>query len=358
MRRWPARCACRRNLPPRRVGRSGSASSSPPATRQRRSRRCSPHWSRSGATEVIVVDDASTDATAAGRSRPRRPGGATRRRPADRLDGQGVRLPSRRGERHRRHCCCSSTPTSRSDRGRSTASSAAHAQHGGLISVQPYHRIASAVRGAVGDLQRGGDDGHWRLRSVASRAPTRRLRTLSSDERDDYVAVGGHAAVREPSSRTSHSPVASPRTGYRCTVFAGWSAVEFRMYPEGVRQLVEGWTKNLASGVRLVDPVSAAIAVWWVSACIWLTAVALRLVAVGEQTWRRRWHSRAGRRSPSSCAGCGDGSARSDGGRRCSTRSRSGRSSSCSSDRRGSRSSGVACAGAAARLRSTSRRTG
>jgi len=67
-------------------------------------------------------------------------------------------------------------------------------------------------------------------------------------------------------------------------VFAGWSAVEFRMYPEGVRQLAEGWTKNLASGVQLVDPVSAAIAVWWVSACIWLTAVALRLVAVGEQS--------------------------------------------------------------------------
>ena len=42
-------------------------------------------------------------------------------------------------------------------------------------------------------------------------------------------------------------------------------------------------SKNLASGVQLVDPVSATIAVWWVSACLWLTAVALRLAAIGDQ---------------------------------------------------------------------------
>ena len=53
------------------------------------------------------------------------------------------------------------------------------------------------------------------------------------------------------------------------------------MYPDGLRQLIEGWTKNLASGVRLVDPVMSAIAVWWMCACIAVTVHAVRALAGG-----------------------------------------------------------------------------
>jgi len=75
--------------------------------------------------------------------------------------------------------------------------------------------------------------------------------------------------------------------GLPVSVFTGWGAVEFRMYPDGVRQLAEGWTKNLASGAGLVDPLAAGVAVWWVTACIGLTATSLRH-AVGAD-----WHGLA-----------------------------------------------------------------
>ena len=50
------------------------------------------------------------------------------------------------------------------------------------------------------------------------------------------------------------------------------------MYPGGVRQLVEGWTKNLAAGAAGASPVAVAGAVWWVAACC---AVAAAGVAAG-----------------------------------------------------------------------------
>jgi 4,4'-diaponeurosporenoate glycosyltransferase len=59
------------------------------------------------------------------------------------------------------------------------------------------------------------------------------------------------------------------------------------MYPSGVGQLVEGWTKNLMSGVRLVDPVAASIAVWWVASCLALGAGSIAvLVRSGGGAWQ------------------------------------------------------------------------
>jgi 4,4'-diaponeurosporenoate glycosyltransferase len=57
--------------------------------------------------------------------------------------------------------------------------------------------------------------------------------------------------------------------------FLGGETVEFRMYPDGLAQLVEGWTKNLASGAVRADPVASALTVLWISAHL---AVAVSVV--------------------------------------------------------------------------------
>jgi 4,4'-diaponeurosporenoate glycosyltransferase len=158
---------------------------------------------------------------------------------------------------------------------------AAHAAHGGLLSVQPFHRtqrpyeVLSAMCNVVA-IMGSGAFAPWRsIRKPAAFGPC--LLMSSSD----YTEVGGHAGVRGEVvedvalARRFHS------RGLPVTVFTGWGAVEFRMYPDGPRQLANGWTKNLASGAKLVDPVASAIAVWWVSACIAFTAMAVRVAAVG-----------------------------------------------------------------------------
>jgi len=238
---------------------------------------------QSGATEVIVVDDASSDATALV--------AAAHGARVVRLDGDPPTGWTGKAYACHRGAASAQTPlllfldadvTLRP--GALDRLVGAHAQRGGLISVQPYHRTRrpyealSAICNVVAIMGSGAFTAWRRVIRPAAFGPC----LLTSV--DDYVSAGGHAAVRDAVVEDVALARRFDAAGLPVWVFAGWSAVEFRMYPEGVRQLAEGWTKNLASGAQLVDPVSAAIAVWWVSACIWLTAVALRLVAVGEQS--------------------------------------------------------------------------
>jgi len=163
---------------------------------------------------------------------------------------------------------------------------AAHAAHGGLISVQPFHRIERAYETLssvcnVVAIMGSGAFALWPRRRPAAFGPC----LLSSA--DHYRLVGGHAAVRGDVVEDVALARRFGAHGLPVSVFTGWGAVEFRMYPDGVRQLAEGWTKNLASGAGLVDPLAAGVAVWWVTACIGLTATSLRH-AVGAD-----WHGLA-----------------------------------------------------------------
>jgi 4,4'-diaponeurosporenoate glycosyltransferase len=160
---------------------------------------------------------------------------------------------------------------------------AAHARHGGLISVQPYHRIRrpyealSAVCNVVAIMGSGAFAAWRRISRPAAFGPC----LLTG--RDDYMSAGGHAAVRADVVEDVALARRFDAIGLPVTVFTGWGAVEFRMYPDGLPSLVEGWTKNLASGVRLVDPVMSTIAVWWLCASIGLTVNAVHAVAGAQR---------------------------------------------------------------------------
>jgi 4,4'-diaponeurosporenoate glycosyltransferase len=236
----------------------------------------------SRATEVIVVDDASSDATAVL--------AAAHGARVVRLDGDPPTGWTGKAYACHRGAASAQAPlllfldadvTLRP--GALDRLVAAHALRGGLISVQPYHRTRqpyeamSAICNVVAIMGSGAFTAWRRVSRPAAFGPC----LLTSV--DDYVRAGGHASVRDAVVEDVALARRFDAAGLPVSVFAGWSAVEFRMYPDGVRQLAEGWTKNLASGVQLVDPVSATIAVWWVSACLWLTAVALRLAAIGDQ---------------------------------------------------------------------------
>jgi 4,4'-diaponeurosporenoate glycosyltransferase len=136
---------------------------------------------------------------------------------------------------------------------------------GGLVSVQPSHRTLraheqlSAVCNVVAMMGTG-----------AFTAPPAPQVTMAFGPcmvigRDDYEAAGGHAAATV--RRQVAEDIAIARrvraTGAPVTVLAGADLVGFRMYPEGVGQLAEGWTKMLGNGGRLTSPpLQAAVGVW------------------------------------------------------------------------------------------------
>lgn len=96
--------------------------------------------------------------------------------------------------------------------------------------------------------------------------------------RDVYTSVGGHGAAEVRGSVVDDVAIAARYRahGRPVVAFAGGDDVTYRMYGAGVRQLVDGWTKNIASGAGATRPLVLALVIAWLSGCI---TAAARLVA-------------------------------------------------------------------------------
>ena len=136
----------------------------------------------------------------------------------------------------------------------------------GLLSVQPYHVVErpyehlSAVCNAVPVLASGIAAIRPRRSAPVAFGPC--LLTGTSD----LAAVGGFAAVSGEVVEDAALAHVFAAAGRRVRCLGGGDAVRFRMYPDGVRSLVEGWTKNLAGGAARVPWLPLLGAVIWVSA--------------------------------------------------------------------------------------------
>ena len=141
----------------------------------------------------------------------------------------------------------------------------AHHQHGGLVSVQPHHRVvrtyeqASAYFNAVALMARASFTGQRARRPMA-------FGPCLLTSRADYELVGGHRTVRGEILDDVELARAYDRAGLPVTSFAGADAVSMRSYPGGAAQLVSGWSKNIASGATAAHPLASLATVLWVCA--------------------------------------------------------------------------------------------
>jgi len=140
---------------------------------------------------------------------------------------------------------------------------AAQAGSGALVSVQPWHRVerpyeALSMLFNVTALMGGGGfsvlRGHVRQRLAYG--------PVLVIDRATYEAAGGHG---HPEVRGAVAEdLALGRVLGRNLPFAGRGLASFRMYPSGVRALVQGWTKNIATGARSVPWWAAPLMVGWI----------------------------------------------------------------------------------------------
>ena len=136
--------------------------------------------------------------------------------------------------------------------------------HGGATSVQPYHRTERAGEQlslfcglvAVMALGAGRHEG----------SPSGLSGPLIATSVADYERAGGHEAVRGEVIEDVALGQRYLHAGLPVSVLLGGRKVAYRMYPAGLRQLVEGWSKNLASGAGAVPRWRTALTVAWVTA--------------------------------------------------------------------------------------------
>ncbi len=137
---------------------------------------------------------------------------------------------------------------------------------GGLVSVQPFHvpegpseklaALFNIVAVAATDVatplgRRRGARGAFGPVLACSRA--------------DHERIGGHAVAK--ASVVDDVAVADAFRAHDLPVhvLTGGDDVSFRMYPLGLGQLVEGFTKNLAAGAGRVRAVTASLVVAWLT---------------------------------------------------------------------------------------------
>jgi len=150
----------------------------------------------------------------------------------------------------------------------------------GLLSVQPYHVTEEpyeqlsaffniVVVAAVGAFTPFGD----RLKPGGAFGPC----VMCS--RDEYFRTGGHREVA--GKLLEDIPLAKLflRHGSPVRCYAGQGIVSFRMYPAGLRQLVEGWTKGMGYGAFSVNPVFSVLTAAWITGCLGAFSALTRAIA-------------------------------------------------------------------------------
>lgn len=150
---------------------------------------------------------------------------------------------------------------------------------GGLLSVQPYHRVvrpyenaslyfncSSILASAVFSPGLSG-------RGAMAFGPC--LLTC----RDDYVTAGTHRAVRSQILDDVALARSYQAAGLTVGCLSGGAAVQMRSYPGGIGQLVAGWTKNMAAGAGAAHPVAA------LGTVLWICAQHIAAVGVVQSAW-------------------------------------------------------------------------
>ncbi len=143
---------------------------------------------------------------------------------------------------------------------------AEHRNRGGLVSVLPQHRPGpgyeqwSAPFNLVSVMGSGAAAPTGAGRADAAFGP------CLVTSRVELAEVGGLASVAADVVEDIALARRFHEAGLPVSARAGGDLVGFRMYPAGPRQLIEGWTKNMAAGSTAVP--------WWRSALValWVTA--------------------------------------------------------------------------------------
>jgi 4,4'-diaponeurosporenoate glycosyltransferase len=118
-------------------------------------------------------------------------------------------------------------------------------------------------------------------------------------ERTAYERVGGHAAVKDRILENFCLAKRLHAAGVALRCRTGKGVFSFRMYPNGWRELIEGWTKGFAGGAGQTPPFILWLVVAWMTGLMLAAAalaraqpvwagLAIYLLSAGQVSWLLR----------------------------------------------------------------------
>lgn len=94
-------------------------------------------------------------------------------------------------------------------------------------------------------------------------------------ERKTYQAINGHEAAKSSIVDDVSLGQELAKNGYRYKLFLGGKMISFRMYKSGHLSLIRGWTKNFSTGAAKTPPLLLVLVLLWVTS---VATAALKLV--------------------------------------------------------------------------------
>jgi len=161
---------------------------------------------------------------------------------------------------------------------------------GGAFSAGPYH----AVQKAYEDLSL-----FFNLAMTVGTLPDGLFGQMLLVDRDSYHRVGGHETVRGRVLENFWLASQFRAAGIQVRSVSGRGAFSFRMYPNGLRDLIAGWTKGFASGAGQTPRGTLFLIVMWMIGLMlpplgwlvtgdWLRWGALYLACAAQVGWFSR----------------------------------------------------------------------
>ncbi|RYD42497.1 MAG: glycosyltransferase, partial [Verrucomicrobiaceae bacterium] len=126
---------------------------------------------------------------------------------------------------------------------------------GGAFSVAPFHRIEKPYE----ELS-----AFFNLIMIAGTVPVSLLGQCLLIRREDYQLGGGHAAVREKVLENVCFAQCLRQAGVWTSSIAGKGMLSFRMYPDGLTDLIAGWTKGFAAGAAATPRSTLVLISTWI----------------------------------------------------------------------------------------------
>ncbi len=164
----------------------------------------------------------------------------------------------------------------------------AHREKGGLISVQPYHVVHTwyeqlsaffniVVMASMNVFVPGGQNNK----------PKSAFGPCVMCSKKDYLAVGGHQGSKHTVLEGINLGRSFLDAGLPLNLFGGKGAVSFRMYSEGLKEVIHGWTKGFATGATSASPLIVLIVIGWISGLFSASFIPFRLA--GDYTLTGFW---------------------------------------------------------------------
>lgn len=164
------------------------------------------------------------------------------------------------------------------------------AYSGGAFSLLPYH----AVRRMHENLSL-----FFNLGMSAGTVPGGLAGQFLMIRRADYEIGGGHAAVRGRVLENFRMAEGLVSSGVPVRSANGRHIVSFRMYPDSLSSLIEGWTKGYASGAGNTPPRVLMLVVLWMTGLMlpplalvlggdWKACLSIYLLGAAQVAWFAR----------------------------------------------------------------------